>query len=141
MRKTLFLISITSLLISSGCDLITSVLPTTVLVRLVNNGTLPVQAEVYTSDNQNITESLLKTLGTMREFTVGAGQTMTFSDDCDDLQAIVCEAKLQAIVIEPNAETNVLRDETDFACGNTITFTFENSLILVDFNVMSSIQN
>ncbi|MCG8404037.1 MAG: hypothetical protein MI923_02445 [Phycisphaerales bacterium] len=140
-RLTAFALVIVFSLPIAGCDLLTTVLPTTVVVRLVNNGTLPVEVEVYTSDNQDITETLLKTLGTKQEITVAAGQTMTLTEDCDDLQAIVCEAKLQAVVIVPDDETNVLRDETDFECGNTITFTFAHSIILVDFNITTNVAN
>ncbi|MCH7884473.1 MAG: hypothetical protein IIC01_04415, partial [Planctomycetes bacterium] len=41
--------------------------------------------------------------------------------------------------IGPEANSDVLRDGDDFSCGDTIVFTFDHSGILVDFDVIVSV--
>ena len=62
----------------------------------------------------------------------------TFTRDCDDLQAIMIEdADLQVLggLITPDADTDVLRDGSDFGCGDTLTFTFSHPDIALSLNI------
>ncbi|MBN1345685.1 MAG: hypothetical protein JXQ73_23535 [Phycisphaerae bacterium] len=122
----------------AGCGVIGDLLqPTTVTVRLVNNGDFDVDVVLYISGNQDVAKALLTSLGDKIEYTVGKGETVTFSRDCDDLQAIIVDkADLKVLGgIGPEAESDVLRDGDDFGCGDTITFTFDHSLVVLDFDV------
>lgn len=137
------------LLMLAGCNLsaddIADLLePETTSVRLVNNGDFPVEVEIYIDDEQDIPESVLTESGTLLTFTVAAGETQSFTRDCDDLQAIIVDdADLMTIgSIGPDTDTGVLRDGDDFSCGDTIVFTFDHSDVIVDFDVnVSVLQN
>lgn len=126
-----------------GCDAISGLLPNQVVtVRLVNNSTtFGIDVDIYIASEQLVTETVLTTSGTLLEFLVAAGQTATFSRDCDELQAIiVADADLQLLGIFETM-SNVLRDGTDFSCGSTITFTFTHSALLIDFTVTPTVEN
>ena len=128
----------------SGCDAVEDLFGAdTVTVALVNNSSLDldVEVEIYISDQQNIPEALLTQLGTRLTYTVEAGETVTFSRSCDDLQAIiVSNADLQVLVgIGPATSSDVLRDG-DFSCGDTIVFTFDHSIVLIDFDVTVTVE-
>lgn len=124
-----------------GCDALVFLLPRTVTVRLVNNGSFPVDGELYYDDNQDTVDTLLREIGTLVEFDVDPGETYTFTRSCDDLQAIyIDDADLRVIVgVSPDDDTRVLRDGTDFSCGDTITYTFDHSELLLDFNISTSV--
>ena len=129
----------------SGCDALTELFGAdTVTVALVNNSSLglDVEVEIYISDQQEIPELLLTELGTKLEYTVEAGETVTFSRSCDDLQAIiVSNADLQLISgLGPATSSDVLRDGDYFSCGDTIVFTFDHTIVLVDFDVTVTLE-
>jgi hypothetical protein len=127
----------------AGCDQLVGQLgPSSTVVRLVNDGTFTVDVTLYISDDQETVEALLVETGTKLEYTVPAGDTATFSRDCEDLQAIVIENAELVVIGElgPEANSEVLRDGSDFDCGDTIVFEFTHSDVLVDFDVSSSIQ-
>jgi hypothetical protein len=122
----------------SGCDALVGLFGAdTVTVRLVNDGDYDVVVEIYISDQQEIPEVLLTTLGTKLEYTVEAGETVTFSRSCDDLQAIIIsDADLQVIGgIGPETSSDVLRDGDDFSCGDTIVFTFDHPDVPLDLDL------
>lgn len=127
---------------SVGCSALSGLLdPTSVTIRLVNNGSFEVRAIVYTSDDANVLKAILTTLGTRREFVIPAGQSSELTADCDDIRAIIIDrAELQSIGT-PSDETDVLRDGDDFACGDTIVFTFDHSLNVFDFSVTVDVEN
>ena len=110
----------------------------TTTVRLVNNSDFPVEVNIYIDDNQDIPEELIDEDGTFIQYTIPAGETQTFSRDCDDLQAIIIDdADLMVVNAEigPEDRTDVFRDGDDFNCGDTLVFTFDHSDILIDFAV------
>lgn len=139
MKRLLTCVCLAGVLVPvGGCEIVLDILqPKIVTVRLVNNGSFDVDVELYISGTQEILESLLTSTGTKIEYTLEAGETVTFSRDCDDLQAIIIDnADLKVLGgIGPSADTDVLRDGTDFSCGDTITFTFDHSLVVVDFDI------
>ena len=129
----------------SGCDALTELFEAdTVTVALVNNSSLglDVEVEIYISDQQEIPELLLTELGTKLEYTIEAGETVTFSRSCDDLQAIVVSnAELQIVGdIGPATNSDVLRDGDDFSCGDTVVFTFDHSIVLIEFDVTATLE-
>lgn len=144
MNRTLAWLSVVLLLaITTGCDVINDIIrPSTVTVRSVNNGDFEVRARFFIGDDQNALEAVLTELGTERNRTIPAGQTDTFVEDCDDLQAIILEkAELRVIgAVGPETDTDVLRDGDDFGCGDIIVLTFDHSDLLVDFDVNVSVQ-
>src|SRR5437899_176754 len=78
-----------SQMLASGCGgIFDFLLPPAVTVRLSNNGTFPVQADVAFSSDPNITRDALVAGGTHLAFTIPAGQDMSFSRSCVDLQAV-----------------------------------------------------
>lgn len=126
----------------AGCNTLNRFLGLdTVEVVLVNQGSFPVEVDLYISDVKDIPESLLVTLGEKLEFTLAPGQTQRFSRSCDDLKAmIIHDADLRvAGSIGPEAETNVLRTDGDFDCGDQIVFAFVHSPIITDFHITTQV--
>lgn len=112
----------------AGCPLT----PTQTTIELVNAGSFPVEVTLYISDTQEIPEVLLTTLGTEIQRTVPASQTVTIAYECDELQAVIVDdADLQLLgEIGPQTSSDdVLRDGTDFGCGDTIRFSFSHPLL------------
>ena len=102
----------------------------------------PVEVTVFIDNEQDLPEDVLTQVGTEIQFTVAAGEIVTFSRDCDDLQVIIIDdADLRVVGgVGPEAQSDVLRDGDDFSCGDTITFTFDHSAVIIDFDVSSSVQ-
>ena len=126
-----------------GCDAVIGLgRPRTTAVRLVNDGDFDVDVTLYISDDQDTIEQILTEFGTRLEYTVPAGEAVSFSRDCDWLQAIVIDnAELMLIgQLGPEANSEVLRDGSDFFCGDTIVFTFRHSAAIIDFDVSVSVQ-
>ena len=138
------LVSTAVLLPAAGCESLISLLqPNTVTVRLVNTSTsFQVDVELYYSNDQNVLEALLTTLGEERELSIPAGQSTTFSVDCDDLQAIMIEQAELVIIsgIGPEESTGVYRDGTDFNCGDTLVFTFTHPVLPTDLDISFAVQ-
>ena len=81
----------------SGCGLVS---PSSVTVDLVNNGDFVVEVQVFVHDDQNVLRSLIDNVGEELNFSVPAGATVTFTRDCDDLQAIIInDADLQILAV------------------------------------------
>ncbi|MEK7711255.1 MAG: hypothetical protein AAB341_05100 [Planctomycetota bacterium] len=142
-RAWVYAIRVLPALSLGGCDALTILIqPTTVTVLLVNNGSFPVDVDLFHSDVQDVPEFLLTEVGTEVNLTVEAGQTRTIVRDCDALQAIVIDnAELRVLGgIGPEANTDVLRDGGDFGCGDVITFTFSHTAAIVDFDVSTTVR-
>jgi len=135
------LLSCSIVCLVAGCDALVFLLPSTVTVRLVNNGDFSVDGELYYDDDQDTIDTLLREVGTRVDFDVAAGETYTFARRCEDLQAIfIDDADLRVIVgISPDDDTEVLRDGTGFSCGDTITYTFDHSELIIDFRISTSV--
>ena len=98
-----------------------------------------------TSKEQDIPRSLLlevdKTLvdelGERVDVFLLPGGRSSFLRSCDDLQAIVVgDADLNVLGgLGPDASSDVLRDGTDFGCGDEIQFIFHGGGNLLDFDV------
>ena len=118
---------------ASGCDFTS----TGTTVRLINNSDFAVEAIVLYHEDQLIPEFLLEEVGSELQYTIPAGETVSFSRDCDDLQAIRVAGDLQVLLgLGPSKTSNVYRDGTDFGCNDTITFTFtSDSLGKVERNL------
>jgi hypothetical protein len=127
-----YLLVLAGLALAAGCE----------AVRLVNDSDFPVEVELYYGDEQDTLEAVLTETGTPIQQTIDAGATYSFSEDCDDLQAIVIvDADLRVVGgLGPEDSTDVLRDGTNFSCGDTITFTFDHSDILTDFAIHTSVE-
>ncbi len=135
------LLSCSIVCLVAGCDALVLLLPRTVTVRLVNNGDFSVDGELYYDDDQDTVDTLLREFGTLLEFDVAAGDTFTFTRSCDDLQAIfIDDADLRVIVgLSPDDDTELLKDGSNFSCGDTITYTFDHSQLLIDFDITTSV--
>ncbi len=136
-RKLAVLALLCVLPLITSCDALLNLLqPNQDTVRLVNNGTFDIQVTVVTSNDQNVTQDLIDSTGATTQYTIGAGQVQTFTRPCTDLQAIrIKDAELLVIgQVGPHTSSAVFRDGTDFHCGATLTFTFQHSALLVDFN-------
>ncbi len=128
----------------TGCPgLIDLLNPARTTVRVVNNGDFDVDVVIYYDEDQNVLEDLIDDVGTRVEFTIAPGGVQEFSRDCDDLQAIkVVDADLRVVgQVGPETSSGVVRDGDDFGCRDTITFTFDHSAVLVDFDVSTAITN
>ena len=121
----------------AGCpDLSGLLTPSTTTIELVNPGNLAVEVTLYIGESQYTTKELLRLGGEEIERTVAAGQTVTISRDCDDLQAVFIDnAKASIVVFGPEDESDVLRDGSDFGCGDTIRFTFSYTLFPRDMDI------
>ncbi|HKQ50528.1 MAG TPA: hypothetical protein VJZ71_20825 [Phycisphaerae bacterium] len=120
-----------------GCELFFNLGQNRTSVRLVNNADFTVEVDLYISNEQDIPREVLTVLGDKLEFTLAPGESTSFMRDCDDLQAVVIDdANLRdSGFFEPDADTNVLRDDGDFDCGDTIVFTFDHSSAVTDFHI------
>jgi hypothetical protein len=125
--------------LGAGCPLGAS----TTTVQFVNTAAFPVEVQLFYGDSQLAGKTALENLGTVRNLTVAAGATTSFSVNCDDLQAIFIKRAAQMVIgnLGPDRETDVLSDGSDFFCGDTITYTFTGSVLLIDFAVSSSVSN
>ena len=126
-----------------GCEALVGLLrPSETTVVLVNNSDFDVEVVLFYDDDQNILEALLTDVGQEMQITLAAGEQSTFSRDCDDLQAIIIEDADLLLIgqLGPEANTDVLRDGDDFGCGDTITFTFDHSDVLLDFDISVAIE-
>lgn len=146
-RRIRFVSGLVLLLICAGCgaaDLLVGLLqPHKVTVSLVNNGDFAVQVKLFIADNQDLPEALLTDIGTELDYTINAGASASFSRNCDDLQALVIDdAELMVIGGSgPTASSDVLRDGSDFGCGDTIVFTFDHSNLILDFDVSANVRS
>lgn len=123
--------------LASGCDALLGLVEPVTTVRLINNSDFAVEGELFYDDEDDTIEELLEENGTRRAIVLAAGDQTSFSVSCDDLRAIIIsDADLQIITgIGPSASTDVLREGDDFECGDVITFTFDHSAAIVDFDV------
>ena len=136
--RVLLVLAVVLVVPLSGCDALDDIIGgNTVTVRLVNQSDFDVDVTLYYYDHQDVDETLLVLLGDEVEYTIGDDDTRSFTQSCDDLQAIMIEdADLQIIGgIGPEANTDVLRDGDDFGCGDTIVFTFDHSDLIFDFEI------
>ncbi|MCC6360434.1 MAG: hypothetical protein IT450_16970 [Phycisphaerales bacterium] len=131
-RALLPLLSLAALL-AGGCPFGASL----TTVALKNSTAFPVEVRVRYGANQNVLADILEEAGTEVVQTVPANSTVTFSRDCEELQAIMIEnADLQIIGgIGPSQNTGVYRDGSDFGCGDTLTFTFSTSNFLTELEI------
>jgi hypothetical protein len=117
--------------------------PNQVAVMLVNNSDFQVDVTLFTAQDQEVPDSLIDNVGTQRDFMIPAGQSRSFSDSCDRLQAIKIDtARLRVLgsIFAPDESTGILRDGTDFHCGDRIVFTFDHSEAIVDFHIDVQVQ-
>ena len=126
-----------------ACDAISAILlQETVTVQLVNASSFAVDGVLYYDDDQQLPDLLVTELGTEVTFNVAAGQTRILVLPCDDLQVVLIDnANLQALAgLGPDANTDGLRDGSDFSCGDTIVYTFSHSAAILDFAIDTDIQ-
>lgn len=127
-------------ILALGCD---SLAPSNVTVDLVNSGSFDVDAKIFIAKDQELPEFLLTTVGEELDYTIPAGQTVSFVRDCSELQAIIVdEADLRVLggVISHGTKSDMLRDGTDFGCGDHIRFTFSHSLLGTGFRVTPTVE-
>ncbi len=123
----------------SGCGVFNTATQTR--VRLVNDSSFPVDVTLFYSSRSDDTRPALTTSGNRLEFNIAAGESASFARPCTELRAIVIEnAELRVLGSEgPETETNVLAADGDFGCASTITYTFDHSDVVVDFNVATRV--
>jgi hypothetical protein len=116
----------------AGCDglggLIGVIRPDRVTVQLVNSTDFEVDVMLRVSASDDITiKDFLDELGQELTFILAAGQSTSFSRDCDDLGSIRVEDADMLIIGEvgPDEETEPINLEREFDCGDTIRYTFE----------------
>ncbi len=133
------------LTLTTGCDALIALLaeaPTTVTVAFVNSSAdFGVEVDYYYSDEDDIPRDLLTTdIGERRNFTIPAGETVSFPLLCEDAQAMIVDDSDLLILggAGPEDDTDVLYDGADFSCGDTITFTFSHTDLLLDFEVRAT---
>lgn len=138
MRRFSRFLVVGGVLAMAGCDALSLFLPNTVTVSLVNNSTLPVDGQLfYDSDESaldllndvNGLDNFIREFGDEVQFNLAAGETMTFTRSCNDLQAIfIDDANVRiAGIVTSDDSTDPIREGQDFVCGSTITYTFESN--------------
>ena len=122
----------------AGCPLVSS---NTTTIILDNQGSFAVDVLMYVGDDQNALRDVLTSFGDEISVTVPAGTTRTITRACDSLQAVIIDnAKLQVIGgIGPEEDTQVLRDGSDFNCGDTIRFTFTHSALFTNLDIATNV--
>jgi hypothetical protein len=143
-RASIRFLSVMLLLSAAQCGALRAVIqPTRVAVSLVNNSDFDVEVRLFTAENQEVPEDLIDDVGSERNFTLAPGQTQSFSDTCDNLQAIkIDRAQLRVIgdVFAPDESSDILRDGSDFNCGDRIIFTFDHTDVIVDFHIETRVE-
>lgn len=135
-------IALLLLLPLAGCGtLLGLLLSSRVTVLLVNDTDFDVEVSIILDSRQDLPEFLLTETGEQVDMTVPAGETLSFTRDCDDLQAILIEDADVLLLggLGPESNTDVLRDGDEFRCGDTIVFTFTQPSIL-DLNIAIDVQ-
>lgn len=122
----------------TGCGALISILDeSTTKVQMINPGDYNVDVTIYTSEDQNVLEAVLTSIGNESDYNVPANDSITFAMDCDELQAIIIDKAEISITgdIGPDQQSDVLRDGSDFNCGDTITFTFDYAAIPTELEI------
>jgi hypothetical protein len=111
--------------------------PPQTTVNLVNKTNHRVDVQLFYHENQYLTEGLIESDGVEMVVPVLAGNTYTFSRNCEDLQAIfIKDADLRVVgAIGPEASTRVYREPGDFGCGDTLTFTFTQNALATSLEI------
>ncbi|MCH8150170.1 MAG: hypothetical protein IH987_19695 [Planctomycetes bacterium] len=146
MRRIGTSICAVGLLVGAGCAALPFLLfSDTVRVTLINETGSSVDVELFLSDEQNIPRLLLlevdkdfvDRLGERVDMLILPGGRLSFFRSCDDLQAIVVgDADLNVLGgLGPDASSDVIRDGSDFGCGDEIQFIFHDGGNLLDFDV------
>ena len=106
-------------------------------VELRNDASFPVEVRLFFDDDQNLPEEVLERDGVERTFTLDPGETQSFGEACENLQAIfIKDASLRVIGgIGPGASTGVFREPDDFGCGDTLRFRFTQNAIATDLDI------
>lgn len=113
--------------------------PRSTTVELVNDTDFPVEVRLFYDNDQEVPAELLEEFGNELEFTIPAGDTQTFSRDCEDFQAVMVHGDLMvAGNIGPSETTRVYRDGSDFGCDDIIRFTFTASEFATDLDISFS---
>ncbi|MBL8878530.1 MAG: hypothetical protein JNG88_05360 [Phycisphaerales bacterium] len=121
-----------------GCPgIIDALRPDETTVRLVNNSDFDVEIVLDYDDQQDVPSDVIDDVGQRLDFIIPAGGVESFTRDCDSLQAIrIQRAELRVIGGGgPNASSDTFRDGSDFNCRDTLTFTFDHSGLILDFDV------
>lgn len=115
---------------ATGCGTLGALLlaNANVTVRLVNDADFNVDVILYTYDHADAPKDVITTLGTKLEFTLAPGDATSFTRACGEIKAVfVDNAKLHVFGdIGPEAESNILRKESDYTCGDRVTFRFDH---------------
>lgn len=146
MRRIGISVCAVGVLVGVGCDALPFLLfSDTVTVTLINETGSSVDVEMFLSDEQNIPRELLlevdkdlvDRLGERVDMLLLPGGRLSFFRSCDDLQAIVVgDADLNVLGgLGPDASSDVIRDGSDFGCGDEIQFIFRGDGGLLDFIV------
>lgn len=127
------------LVAGTGCDILNGIfLPTTITVELVNNSPdFAVNVDLFVSDEDISSKSILTTVGDELNFVVEPGETTRFTRQCDDLRSItIDDAELDVLVgLGPEDDTGVFNEGDDFDCGSRIQFIFSHTDALIDFAI------
>lgn len=118
----------------SSCPLLT---PTSTTIELVNDTDFPVEIEMYLGESQETGEALLRSFGEEINQTIAAGETVTLTRDCDQLQAFFIDNAEVSIIgeIGPTEDTRIYRDGSDFGCGDTIRVRFSSPTLPVSLDI------
>lgn len=114
----------------------------TMSIRLVNNGDYAVVVPLYYASDPDVTAGTLTGFGTKWVMRVAPGESVTVTRGCDELRACVVD-NAQLLVTgrtPPEADSAVLREGTDYSCGDTIVLTFDHTSTITDFHVTASIE-
>src|SRR5262245_54109458 len=115
--------------------------PRQTTVDLQNNTPNMVQATVFFDDDQNVLESLIESVGAQQSYTIPAGESRSFSRNCEEIQAVKVKGDLLLLGgLGPSKSTNVFRDGTDFGCGDRLLFSFTSTTIPPALNIDFSVQ-
>lgn len=112
-------------------------------VVLRNDGKFSVNATLFVSSDEGISNDALTSVGTKIEYSIPPGESRSFDRNCADMRAIVIdEAQLDVVGGGgPTAHTDVLRDGADFNCRSTIEFVFDHSDIVLDFHITTTVRD
>ncbi len=144
------LVVVGGVLALAGCDALSLFLPNTVTVSLINNGTLPVDGQLFYDSDESALDLLndisaldnfIREFGDEIQFDLAGGETMTFTRSCNDLQVIfIDDANVRlAGIVTSDDNTDPIREGQDFVCGSTITYTFESNDLGLGLSIITDV--
>ncbi len=115
-------------------------LPSTVTITFVNGiADFEIQGTVVFDNREAFIKEDLLGFGEERSFSVDGGRSFSLTPlDCGDVESLVLDRAELLVIgdLGPSTDSEILRIDEDFDCGDEIVFTFTGNIL--DLNVSTT---